>query len=249
MVYQKLLSDISKQYRQLLGDNLIGIYVHGSIAFGCFNWNRSDIDFIVVVDTPLTQSTKQQLLKVLENLRHQSPPKGFEMSVVLRKYCETFVYPTPYELHFSNNAPNDYNTSQNGDYDLAAHFTVISNVGITLCGEPINKIFGDVPKQDYLDSIRKDVESAKDEVICNPIYIILNLCRVFAYIKESLVLSKEQGGQWGLLNLPPQYTKLVSSAMDNYVDGISFDEDKAIQEEFCKYMTNLIFTPINNSSF
>ncbi|WP_161567304.1 hypothetical protein [Acidilutibacter cellobiosedens] len=40
---------IHGEYQTILGDNLVGIYVHGSIAFGCFHEEKSDIDFIAVI--------------------------------------------------------------------------------------------------------------------------------------------------------------------------------------------------------
>ena len=55
--FSKLMEVISEKYNKLLGKNLVGIYVHGSIAFGCFNWDKSDIDFIVVINEPVPQQT------------------------------------------------------------------------------------------------------------------------------------------------------------------------------------------------
>lgn len=37
------------------------------------------------------------------------------------------------------------------DRDLAAHITVVRQVGITLCGKNIREVFGEIPKADYLD--------------------------------------------------------------------------------------------------
>jgi len=241
MEFQKLLTNISERYSQILGENLIGIYVHGSIAFGCFNWERSDIDFLVVIDESLSHDVKQRLLQVLEDLRNLSPPNGFEMSAVLREHCKNFIHPTPYELHFSNNSPDDYNINHNKDFDLAAHFTIIKSAGIVLYGEPIDRVFGAIPKSDYLDSICKDIENAREDVAHNPTYIILNLCRVYAFIKDELVLSKEQGGQWGLVNLPIRYHSLITSMLNNYVSGDVFIKDEAMQKDFCDYMINLIY--------
>lgn len=45
MEYQEILRKIATAYTKILQDNLAGIYVHGSIAFGCFHWSKSDIDF------------------------------------------------------------------------------------------------------------------------------------------------------------------------------------------------------------
>jgi streptomycin 3"-adenylyltransferase len=47
--YNNILKIIKQEYQTILGDNLVGIYVHGSIAFGCFHEEKSDIDFIAVI--------------------------------------------------------------------------------------------------------------------------------------------------------------------------------------------------------
>ena len=228
--------------------NLVGIYIHGSIAFQCFNWDKSDIDFIVVVDHGISQQIKLDLLNVLENLRSQAPIKGFEMSVVLKRFCTDFEYPTPYELHFSNSwltrylenpfelCTDDFKT----DPDLAAHFTVIKQVGIVLIGEPIIKVFGDVPKEDYIDSIRLDIQNAKQDVLDNPIYVILNLCRVYAYLKDGLILSKEQGGQWGLNHLPKAYINVIMESINNYSKSEPLILDNMARIDFCDYMLKQI---------
>ena len=248
MDYQDLLMAISEQYSKLLGDNLVGIYVHGSIAFDCFNWDSSDIDLIIVVCESIPQQTKLQLLKVLVDLGEKAPPKGFEMSIVLEKHCKTFVYPTPYELHFSSVWTEEYMKKQlslcndeRTDEDLAAHFTVIKSVGVVIYGAQIENIFGVVPHEAYLDSICKDIVNAKEHVIGFPVYIILNLCRVYAYINDGLVVSKEQGGKWGLENLPQKYHNLISAMLNNYIKGSAFSNDETQQTQFVDYMLELIF--------
>jgi streptomycin 3"-adenylyltransferase len=192
----------------------------------------------------------------LEDLREQAPPKGFEMSVVLERYCKKFVYPTPYELHFSNDCLKQYlenplllcNDDPKTDYDLAAHFTVITNAGVVLCGKPISEVFSDIPREEYLDSIRKDIENAREDMVDFPVNVILNLCRVYSYIRDGLVLSKAEGGQWGLINLPEKYHSLIAAMLDNYIQGtdtqsMAFCKDKTLQIDFCEYMLNLIFNP------
>ena len=36
MNWQSLMNDITRDFTSALGDKLTGIYIHGSIAFGCF---------------------------------------------------------------------------------------------------------------------------------------------------------------------------------------------------------------------
>jgi len=241
MDHNDLLAIIADQYKQILHENLVGIYVHGSIAFGCFDWSKSDIDFIVVVNNLTSLPVKRQLLQVLEDLSGKAPPKGFEMSVVQKKFCGNFIYPTPYELHFSNGYPVGAHTlgrslckNQQTDHDLAAHFTIIKHVGIVLCGAPVSEVFGHVSKEYYLDSICRDVENAAQDVAKYPAYIVLNLCRVYAYIRDGLILSKDSGGRWGLENLPQMYHEVIADALD----GVARRGHMRI--EFCKYVGGLI---------
>jgi len=250
MTERKLLEIIKSEYRAILSDNLVGIYVHGSIAFGCFNWERSDIDFLVVVNSPLTQEEKETLISVLLKLESHAPQKGFEMSVVLERVCNPFVYPTPYEMHFSNSYLESYKTnlaaqcrSLNGtdktDKDLAAHITVTRAVGFPLCGAPISEVFGEVAREYYTDSLMYEIENAVEEIVRNPVYFTLNLCRVLAYLTDGLVLSKEQGGKWGAEHLP-RYIELISGALAAYVEGCGFTANDGKLIEFAEYMLTKI---------
>ena len=129
MKERNLLARIVAAYRQILGDKLTGIYLHGSLAMGCFTWETGDIDFLVVAEEPLTKAEKEALIRILLDMDGEAPPKGFEMSVVLRQHCRPFIHPMPFELHFSNahtvRAAADisaYCRDMHGaDSDLAAH--------------------------------------------------------------------------------------------------------------------------------
>ena len=171
------------------------------------------------------------------------------MSIVSEDSCRNFTYPTPFLLHFSNaheNAckkdPDTFCRTMNGtDRDLAAHFTVIRSVGITLCGKPIDEIFCQVPKEHYLDSIKYDIDNAETEITENPVYTILNLCRTLAYIKENLILSKRQGGEWAMQNLPEPFHPLVRSALQEYSNSGKPTYDNAALCSFACFMLNMIF--------
>ena len=249
MHYEAILQQIRTCYEAVLGKTLVGIYVHGSIAFGCYDPRVSDVDFLVVVKDEPSVLCKKQLLETLLDLTPHCPQKGLEMSVVLARYCHPFVYPTPYEFHFSNahierarRDPLEYCTHFHGtDKDLAAHFTVTRAVGQTLCGRPIDEVFAEVPRQDYVDSIRYDVENAVEDIGENPVYVILNLCRVVAYLRDGYVLSKKTGGEWGLAHLPERYHPLLRAALSAYTGGKTYLVDAALEQQFALEMLAKIF--------
>ena len=244
--------DIIEKYvnrsAEILKGKLTGIYLHGSAAMGCYQPKKSDLDFIVVVNEAMTDAEKREYMDMVFELDAEGPAKGIEMSIVTRDVCDPFVYPTPFILHYSRGHmeryrkdPEDYIRKMNGtDKDLAAHFTVIRGRGICLYGLPVDEVFGEVPEKDYLDSIWNDVSGASEEITECPMYLILNLTRVLGYLKEKQVLSKQEGGTWGVKNLPEKYHPLILAALDEYENGAEVRYDAELARDYAAYMLRQI---------
>ena len=238
---------------EILGENLVGVYLHGSAAMGCYNPAKSDLDLIVVVkdspDEPCKRAYMEMVTEIHALLSGRNPGhSGIEMSVVHRDACNPFVYPTPFELHFSamhlewyRRDPEDYIRKMKGtDRDLAAHFTVIRRRGRCLAGRQIGEVFGEVPAEDYLDSIFVDIGNAREEIAGNTMYYTLNLARVLAYRTEGKVLSKAEGGEWGLDHLPEKYRPLLRAALDDYTNDRDVQYDRETAQEYAAYMLGRI---------
>ncbi len=247
--YIALIHSFVTESKRILGENLTGVYLHGSAVMGCFYARKSDIDLLVVVKDSLSKETKRKYMDMVVELNRQAPPKGLELSIVREAVCKPFVYPTPFELHFSNthlnwymSDPEDYVEKMNGtDKDLAAHFTIAYHRGKTLYGKEIRTVFAEVNREAYMDSIWMDIAGAKEEITENPIYIILNLCRVLAYKRESLILSKQEGGEWAMKTISvPEYKKLIVAALKEYQAGETMKVDHGIAREFAEYMLEQI---------
>lgn len=245
---ERQISRFVETARTILQEDLIGIYLHGSAVMGCFRQEKSDLDYIVVVRRDLTEAVKRTFMDSLVDLNQDGPAKGIEMSVVTADVCDPFQYPTPFVLHYSNmhtpwyrKDPDDYVRKMNGtDRDLAAHFTVIWSRGIALYGRPIPEVFGEIPEKDYLDSIWNDVSGAEEEIMEDPMYLILNLARIAAYLKEKKVMSKLEGGQWGLENLPSGFRDLIRAAINEYTGEGNGCYDAETAKQYAAYMLNRI---------
>ncbi|MBQ8973064.1 MAG: DUF4111 domain-containing protein [Clostridia bacterium] len=251
-----VMDEFIKRSEAILGDLLVGIYLHGSAVMGCFHPEKSDIDLIVVINHPMSDICKRAYMDMVVALNAAAPKKGIEMSVVLKEVCNPFVYPTPYELHFSithlawyRTNPEEYIQKMKGvDRDLAAHFTVILHRGRRLYGAPIHEIFGDVPKQYYFDSIWNDISDAPNEITENTMYVALNLPRVLAFQKEGSVLSKKEGGEWGIKTLPERYHALLMDALREYTQGADVCYNLELAKDYAEYMLDLIRRSIDDAS-
>lgn len=246
--YNELIEYFVQQNRKLLGDDLVGVYLHGSAVMGCFNSKKSDLDLMIVVREAIPDTTKRAYMDMVVELNRQAPAKGIELSIVKESVCNPFIYPTPFELHFSITHldryqldPDSYIEKMRGtDKDLAAHFTILYHRGTVLFGKAIREVFSEVSRADYLDSIWSDIENAQAEITEDPTYMILNLCRVLAFKKENLILSKAEGGKWGLINVPQKYVPLITDALAEYGTNTSIQIDETLAKEYASYMLNQI---------
>ena len=245
---EALLNEFTQNTRRIIGDNLVGLYLHGSYVMGCFNPKKSDLDFIIVVNEKMDDASKRSFMDMVTMLNERGPAKGIEMSIVTKDVCKPFAYPTPFELHFSvmhlgwyRDNPEDYIQKMNGtDKDLAAHFTIIGKRGKCLYGQAIEDVFAEVPQNDYMDAIWDDIAEAPEDIETNTMYITLNLARVLAYKKEQLVLSKKEGGEWAIKNLPQEYHVLICDALREYSDGADVSYDLHMAREYAEYMIRSI---------
>ncbi len=242
MTIKDLMEKINDDLKRILQNYYVGVYFHGSLRLGSFNPNKSDLDFIIVVNSKINNEIKKSICDYMVANRNLFPKKGFEFSVVLEQYCINFVYPTPYELHMSedwierylNDSSSVINEYEKVDNDLASHFNVINQPKEDMdFGKPSSEVFCVVPKEYVLKSNWGDIENSEEDITKNPTYSILNLCRFYAYIKDGLTLSKYNGGKWALNNLEWN-SKLILSAMSDYMENINPNYDINELYEFAK---------------
>jgi hypothetical protein len=208
-------------FRECLGAGLTGFYLHGSLAQNSFYPLTGDIDFIVVTENKLTVPQKKDIIAFLQSIDAGDAPP--EMSVVTAASLADPVFPSPFELHYSRSTREVYTAGKISweeprfDTDLPAHYFSIRERGVCLYGKPIKDIFPEVPPEMFMASIVQDLHWLRQEAGRVPFYtVVLNPCRALAYAREGVYLSKKEGADWGLKNLPAGYTTLIESALAAY---------------------------------
>lgn len=212
--------------RDVLSTDLTGVYLHGSLAMGCFNPICSDLDLLVVVERHMTVEEKSHIARFL--LENSGKPSPIEVSFLCMPDLHPWRHPAPYDFHYSEDwrqrylkdlrdgAWQHWNDERHCDEDLAGHITAIRLRGLRLCGRPIPEVFPPVPREDYVASIVADFEWAISKMDEIPVYAVLNGCRVWIYLADDRVCSKEEGATWAMEHLPESHRKSVSSALTLY---------------------------------
>jgi predicted nucleotidyltransferase len=208
----------------LFGDVLVGVYLHGSLALGCFNPQRSDVDLIAVIERPVTPEERRSLGSLVLRLsgpkeRPRQPPYPLEISLFAEAQLRPWRYPTPFDFHYGESQrerfqAGHFESKRTHDYDVAAHITILHQAGIVLRGPVIEDVFPAVPEKDYVDSLRRDLAWSRRQRA--DIYGVLSGSRVWATVAAGGLQSKDSGAAWALERAPSQFRQLVARALAVY---------------------------------
>jgi streptomycin 3"-adenylyltransferase len=226
---REFAEDVAADIAAVAGDNLVGVYLHGSLALGCFNPARSDVDLLVVTRERLDRAARHAVAELL--LRRSNAPHPIEISFLTTEQLNPWRHPTPFDFHFGESArgrellraelrdaptPDDQ-----ADPDLAGHIGLLRERGETLIGPPVAAVFPPVPDADFADSIRRDLTWIQhpETRMGGRIYGVLNACRVLAYVRGAGILSKAEAAEWALPELRPELRATAAEALAAYRSG------------------------------
>jgi predicted nucleotidyltransferase len=236
---------LETELRSLLGKNLLGIYLHGSLAQGGFQPARSDIDVIVASEQGIDPAKQRPIVEML--LRLSKAPIPLDIYFLAKSAIFPFQQPLPYDLHYNERLRERYqvmlrrddwqNDLDQRDPMLSIYLVVLHTYGIVLVGRPIAETLPVVPEQIVRDSLIAATLVARDERLQDLVSFVLNACRTLAYLREGTLISKDEGGIWGETHLPEQYSALIHQSLALYRgDRLSRPVGRVVLDEFAGYV-------------
>ena len=219
---------------RVLGDDLVGVYLHGSLVLGCFNPQQSDVDVLVVTRRRIDDDAQRRLAPILRRSsgpkeRPRRPPFPLELTFLTEEQVAVWRYPTRFDLHFHESF-RAFEQARRGeeDWDLAAHFTIARSAGVALRGPPPGEVFPAVPHEDFADSLLRDLDWCLEHD--RKLYAVLSASRIWATLTQGGVHSKRTGAVWALERAPDPFRKLIERALAVYsgeLDDASVDAGEA----------------------
>lgn len=221
---KEFIAETVDDVKRMLGNELVAVLLHGSLAMGSFYIPKSDIDLLVIADD-MPQEVGRRLYDVFARAHQRRPyAGGLEVSVIPRAAAAEPVNPMPYFVHFSETTTG-FKPYEDGhlpvDADLIAHLMVAKTRGVNLYGPSPAQVIGEVSWPDYLASVRADIDwiLADENILASPCYCVLNLCRwamMIALPQKQAVSSKEEAAQWALAHPPMPLRRVVEQALLTY---------------------------------
>ena len=218
----QILNELLAGAQDILGDNFVGMYLDGSLASGDFDYETSDIDFVVATAVSATPSQFDQLVNMHNRIGKLNNKWSIELEGAyipvdaLRRY-DTDNATHPYIDRGASNLRWEHLA-----VDWAIHYDVLNKHGITLTGpsiqtlvEPVSKAELQQAVSDLLDiwwvpMIDDDTKLRHDGYRC---YAIMTMCRMLYTAQMGDVTSKAKAAQWVLTMQDSQWHPLAKAAL------------------------------------
>lgn len=208
----------------ILGDELTGLYLDGSLALGDFDPATSDVDFIAAVARPLTPAQFDALAAMHQAIRDSGLPMASELEgsyiplSALRRH-------DPANAIFANleRGPDEVLKYKEHHSDWVIHRHTVREHGIVLHGPPpatlIDPITPDDIRQatagvlrswwataDAMDYIRQSHSGGLS-------FIALTLCRALYALRHGEVVSKRAAAGWALTTQEARWHELIERSL------------------------------------
>ena len=216
---------VVEELQRTLGDDLVGVYLHGSAVLGCFG-PQSDIDLVAVSHGAGRAEQRRRLVDALLTISAPYEPAGplrpVELDLVLASSIDPWHYPTPFDFHYGESHRSRFEAGElelwerRESRDLAAHVTVLRHAGRALVGPPVEQVFPDVPWADYVDALTHDLDWCRTRFAERPRYGVLSIARIWATLATGTPQSKRTGAEWALPRVPVELRPVLEHGLDVY---------------------------------
>ena len=216
-----LLDGFSMEVQAILGTRLVGIYLHGSLAYGDFNPQTSDIDFLVVTDRPLPEETFFALMGMHAALF----ASGMAWS---QKLEGAYIPKNDLRRHDPAHAPVPW-LGVDGHFaleTLGSDWTlqrwILREKGIVLSGPPLAGLIDPISPQDLRQAVRENLQEWWSPPFPAPqrflgseyqAYAILTMCRSLYILEQGRMASKPEAARWAMRTLGESWCALISWAV------------------------------------
>ena len=206
----------------ILGDSLVGVYLYGSLARGCYHAGPSDVDTIVVTRRDCAESDYPAILQV-----HEEAGVPVDAVFVTEEELSADVFPTP--IGFLVKLKIIHVPEGRGDFLLQRQEAY--EAGVALVGPEPREIIRPVPWR----LLRQSLDFLFPHIVANFKNPVLMLCRIaYAHAKHSLC-SKKQAGEWALQAFEERWRPMISAALAEYAEGVTGPAATGLEEfeEYC----------------
>ncbi|PYS91154.1 MAG: hypothetical protein DMF64_12950 [Acidobacteria bacterium] len=211
-----LLQELTTQLPLILGRNLVGIYLYGSLTQRAFNPKRSDVDLIVVTRRDLSAAQFKRLDAWLARARESNAwVERLQGSFLIRDEILTMnAKACLYQFGELKRSGSDGNP---------IIWLNVLRSGVVLYGPQPESFVPEVTPEILSAALAREVGYLRAEITEQPqsewrdmpsyrVYAVLTLCRILYSFRHGTIVSKRRAAKWALKHLPARWHEIILQA-------------------------------------
>ena len=222
------LKQTASRIQVLFPKELTGIYLYGSAVLDGLR-PESDIDILVIIDRPLTQSLRARLTQELLCLsgRPCSDRRPIELSVVNRHAIDPWRFPLRFEYMFGKWLRTDMENGtvpqpfSDPDNVLLLWQARLHAIPLTAQSPAIEKFIAPIPFEEIRRAIRGALPNVLSSYKGDERNVLLTLSRMWYTLDTGKFASKDQATLWAEGKVPAEHASLLRLARDAYLGNRS----------------------------
>ena len=216
-----LLRDIARDFPTVLKDNLVGLYLWGSLTYNAFDQRCSDVDSIVVTR------------KDLADAEFAGVERWFRRAARRNRWVRRLDMRFVIDREFFDKASrccgfHSGKLTRHGSDANPIIWMNIGRCGITLWGKEAKRIAPAVSDRrlndalllelDYLgEDLTKNAGSRSVRAFRHNAYAVLTACRILYTAHNRVIVPKDMAYEWAIASLPAEWRPVVAAARVNRI--------------------------------
>jgi hypothetical protein len=218
----EFVAELQRRLRAQLGDELVGLYLDGSLALGDFD-AHSDVDFVAVTRRPIAQQTFGRLQAMHDELARLDSPWATQHEGSYLSLHELRRYDPAHASHPNiERGRGERLKWATHDATWNVHRHILREHGIVIDGPPPRSLVDPIDFDELRVHMRRcmiDWPGVLVQYSHIPIgsrgyqsYIVLTVCRMLCTIERGEIRSKPAAAKWAQETLREPWSKLVAHA-------------------------------------
>lgn len=184
---------------------MVAVYHYGSALLGGLR-RFSDLDVLVVLDSPTTADQRRQLLAQIMPVSGSPGGRPVEVTVILQEMVKSWRPHREREFQYGEWLRGDYEAGvvpePQPDHDLAPLLATVLTASVALIGPPARDVIDPVPHEELVASMRSAVPSLLADLDTDTTNVLLTLARMWHTYDSGMIVSKDEAATRALERLP-----------------------------------------------
>jgi predicted nucleotidyltransferase len=232
-----LLEEIVQQIKVTIEDEYVGIYLYGSLVWGDFNCDKSDIDILVIIKNDLSTKDFSKLNKVHQLIVKHFPAFNNRLEIAYISITTIKNIKLKEGIVAIISPGEEFNLKPIGT-DWVINSYLLQNKSITLAGPKPELIIGTITQNEFLENVKQQlfewkdwISNTKDSVPYQG-YALITICRAFYVLSNSEQASKIEAAIW-VAQKYPKWKNLIDKA-------IKKNGEESIYNQVCDFLYEVI---------